>query len=106
MVTINNRVEIESIVKEYAELLKQEIKLDRVYLFGSYAKGTYNDNSDIDIAVVADDFTGDRFEDSLKLRKLRRRIDCRIEPHPIKSDRFDLLNPFIREIVNTGIRIM
>lgn len=106
MATIHDRLEVEKIVKEYAELLKQEVSLDQVYMFGSYAKGTYNDNSDIDIAVVARDFTGDRFEDSLKLRKLRRKIDCRIEPHPIKSENFDMTNPFIREIVDTGIRIV
>ena len=106
MATINDRLDVEKIAKEYAELLKHEFRLDKMYTFGSYAKGTYNDNSDIDIAVVAHDFTGDRFEDSLKLRKLRRKIDCRIEPHPIKSDNFDITNPFIREILNTGIRIV
>ncbi len=106
MATIHDRLKVERIVKEYAELLKKELSLDQVYMFGSYAKGTYDDNSDIDVAVVAHDFTGDRFEDSLKLRKLRRKIDCRIEPHPIKSDSFDMTNPFIREIVDNGVKIV
>ncbi len=106
MAANHDRLEVERIVKEYVELLKKEVALEQVYMFGSYAKGTYDDNSDIDVAVVAHDFTGDRFEDSLKLRKIRRKIDYRIEPHPIKSDSFNTMNPFIREIVDTGVRIV
>ncbi|MCC8082115.1 MAG: nucleotidyltransferase domain-containing protein [Lachnospiraceae bacterium] len=49
----------------------------RVYLFGSFAKGTYNDDSDYDFYVVVPDDAGDKIELSQKayksLRGIRRR---------------------------------
>lgn len=38
--------------------------------------------------------------------KLRRSIDLRIEPHPIKEQDFNSSNPFAFEIKNTGIEIV
>lgn len=106
MASYINREKIEKIAKQYAELVKTEISIDSVYLYGSYAKGTDSEDSDIDIAVVGEDFIGDPVEDTLKLMKLRRKIDKRIEPHPFKSIDFDISNPYVLEIINTGIRII
>lgn len=102
---INNKT-IEYIVEQYAKLVMKELKVTNIYLYGSYAKGTYNGDSDIDIAVVAEDFTGNTTEDTLKLMRIRRKVDNRIEPHPFKSSDFDLSNPYIQEIVITGIKIV
>ena len=63
-------------------------------IYGSYVKGTYTSDSDIDIAVVGDDFTGDLIEDTLMLMRIRRKIDNRIEPRPFKTCDFNLSNPF------------
>ena len=98
--------DIEIIAQKYAELIRKEINLKTVYLYGSFAKGNNNEDSDIDIAVVADDFTGDPVEDRLKLMRIRRKVDTRIEPHPFCSSDFKLSNPFVREIIETGIKIM
>ena len=38
--------------------------------------------------------------------KLSRKIDLRIEPHPIKELDFNSLNPFAYEIKNTGIEVL
>ncbi len=38
--------------------------------------------SDIDVAVVGDNFTGDPVEDILTHMRMRRKIDYRIEPRP------------------------
>lgn len=97
---------IEQIAKEFADILKNEMHINSVYLCGSYAKGTDTADSDIDIAVVGDDFSGDVIEDTFKLMKIRRRVDTRIEPHPFKSSEFNQSNSFVREIVATGIRIV
>ncbi len=37
--------------------------------------------------------------------RLRRKIDLRIEPHPIKEQDFNSMNPFAYEIAKTGIEI-
>lgn len=51
----------EARVKEAAELIKRfledrNITADRIIIFGSYAKGNYTKDSDVDIAVVSRDF--------------------------------------------------
>lgn len=97
---------IEEIARRYTEVVMNEIKISQAYLYGSYVKGNNNEDSDIDIAIVGDVFTGDKVDDMLRLMKLRRKVDNRIEPHPFKSDEFDISNPFINEIVTTGIRII
>ena len=39
-------------------LEKQGVRASHVILFGSYAKGTWHEGSDIDVVVVSDDFAG------------------------------------------------
>lgn len=95
---------IDSIMK-YVEKIREYYNVEAIILFGSYAKGTENEDSDIDIAVVSNDFK-DLIEDGAKLIGLTWKIDTRIEPHPIISEDFEAgSNPFIREIINTGIKV-
>ena len=76
-----------NIAKEYLSSLPPELDVRRAYIFGSYAKGTQREESDIDIAVVfghMDNF----FEMQMELFRRRRKIDLRIEPHPFDVDDF------------------
>jgi predicted nucleotidyltransferase len=82
------------------------MQISAVYLFGSYAKNSNNFDSDIDVAVISDCFTDDPVANTLKLMKLRRKVDIRIESHPFTTAEFVASNPFVSEIVNTGIRIL
>ncbi|HEY5560274.1 MAG TPA: nucleotidyltransferase domain-containing protein [Clostridiaceae bacterium] len=95
MASFINNSKIEYIVKTYAELVKKELSVSSIYLYGSYAKGNYSEDSDIDIAVIGDDFVGDPIDDTLRLMRIRRKVDNRIEPHPFKSSDFDLSNPYV-----------
>lgn len=106
MANNTDRERVEEIAKIYTSIVKSEINIVAAYLYGSYAKGNYTDDSDIDIAIVGDGFTGDNIDDTMKLMRLRRKVDNRIEPHPFKSDEFDISNPFVKEIITTGIRII
>lgn len=101
-----NIKEIELIAKKYAELVKQEMNVASIYLYGSYVKGTNSKDSDIDIAIIGDEFTGDPVEDTMKLMKIRRKVDIRIEPHPFSVEDFDYTNDYVQEILDTGIKIM
>ncbi|MEZ0537221.1 nucleotidyltransferase domain-containing protein [Caldicellulosiruptoraceae bacterium PP1] len=76
------------------------------YLFGSYVKGTFNEDSDIDIAIVSEQFTGDIIEDTFRLMRFRRDIDLRIEPHPFTPNDFVDDNPLVSEIKKYGIKII
>jgi len=91
------------IVKAYKCLLKDHFPLGKVYLFGSYAKGTNREDSDIDVAIVVKKMDGDFFLVNPLLWKLRRQIDDRIEPILIESD-FDEAG-FLEEIQKNGIEV-
>ncbi len=99
-VTTESAVEL---VKKYIQELKENnIHIQEAYIFGSYARGNPNEESDIDIALVSNVFTGDRFEDRRKIVPLRRKIDNRIEPIPFRPEDFQKGGNFIDEIKKTG----
>lgn len=106
MADIDIRRVITGIALKYAEVLKHEYHLQSVYLYGSYAKDNDNQDSDIDLAIVTDDFSGDIVDDTFKLLKYRRLVDNRIEPHPFLAKEFTTDNPMAREVMETGIRVM
>ncbi|MCF8305480.1 MAG: nucleotidyltransferase domain-containing protein [Ignavibacteriales bacterium] len=91
-------------VKQYIMVIPKDLGVKKVYLFGSFAKGKGKDDSDIDIALILENMS-DFFYVQKQLMKLRRKIDLRIEPHPIKEQDFNALNPFAYEIEKTGIAI-
>ena len=66
--------------KKYANAVVSEFSPNAIILYGSYVNGNPNKDSDIDIAVVFDDFRGDRLETSAKLWSLTRNISTYIEP--------------------------
>lgn len=107
MVTKSNIKTILGIILRYIDLLRREkIKFSKVYLFGSYVKGNYNPDSDIDLAIVLDKKKIDRFKERLRLMKLRWDVDLRIEPHPFSREDLDQTNPLIEEITTTGKKIV
>lgn len=71
----------------------------RIFLFGSYAKGNFKEDSDIDIAVVLKNFSS-QSDMQLELMRLRRKIDSRIEPHPFRESEFERSNPIVNEILS------
>jgi predicted nucleotidyltransferase len=97
---------IKSIKRYLAELKKNDINVLGAYLFGSYLKGIPDKWSDIDIAILTDKFIGDRFDFTLFLMKIARKIDCNIEPHPYLVNEFNKRDPFAAEIIRTGARIL
>ena len=98
--------EIMDIVNQYVVKVCENYKVETIILFGSYAKGTNHQDSDIDIAIITDDFENSIFDEELNLTKLRRNIDLRIEPHLFRVEEFNNIEtPLIQEIVDTGIRV-
>lgn len=91
-------------VKEYKLLLRNYFPLEKVYLFGSYAKDTNRADSDIDVAIVVSHIDGDYFSIHPLLWKLRRQIDDRIEPILIERDNDK--GDFLSEIQKYGIEIV
>jgi len=68
------------IAKLYAQKVKAHMPVSMVVLYGSHARGTAKKDSDIDIAVVVDKFSGDYLKTSAELFNLVRTVNKRIEP--------------------------
>jgi uncharacterized protein len=95
----------ETAIKYVNFLRKGNPKIIKAYLFGSYAKGNDGPDSDMDIAIIFEDFP-DSFDMQVELMKLRRKFDMRIEPHPFRETDFNLSNPIANEILKTGLEIV
>jgi len=93
-----------NLANNYAVVVNAKYKYLKIYLFGSYAKGNFNDDSDIDIAVVFKDYNN-LMDMQLELMRLRRKIDSRIEPHPFRESEFQPSNPIVSEIIKYGQEI-
>lgn len=92
------------IAKRYLAAVGAKYQIENAFLFGSYAKGTNHADSDIDLAIVVKS-ADDIIELQIQLMQLRSDDDLMIEPHPIRSDDFDLTNPIVAEIKKYGIKI-
>ena len=90
------------LARKYKEAVAEKLPLKALYLYGSYSKGTYTEDSDIDIAVVVDYLSDNYFEDTPLLWKLRRKVSNLIEPVLLTDD---MNNPLYCEIKATGILI-
>ena len=98
--------EIADIIEKYIAIIKENYDVVAIILFGSYAKGTEHEDSDIDIAVITDDIKTDTFDEEVKLMILRKGIDYRIEPHIITvGDYENDETHFVVEVKNTGIKV-
>jgi len=49
------------------EFARRKLSLDKVVLFGSYAKGNYQIDSDIDLIIISRDFRGKDLFERVKL---------------------------------------
>ncbi len=97
-----------STIKKIADDIRLSgIHLNRVILYGSYAKNKQHDWSDIDVAFVADEFTSIGFEDvGLFAAQLIKYPKLDIQPRTYNTKDFSIdRDPFVEEILNTGIEI-
>lgn len=77
-----DKEKVRRLVEEYAKLVVSNMVVNKIILYGSYARGDFRKDSDIDVAVVVprSSISDDILEDMAKLFKLRRSISNDIEP--------------------------
>ena len=97
--------DIEQVIRRFLKALEPRARVRGAYLFGSQVKGTASEWSDIDLAVVSPDFSGDLISERLLLMKLAIQSDNRIEPRPFRPEDFDAADPLVDEILRTGIPV-
>ena len=83
----------------YKAAVAERLPLKALYLYGSFSKGTYNADSDIDIAVIVERLNDDYFADTPLLWKLKRKISNLIEPVLLTEDK---TNPLYSDILKTA----
>jgi uncharacterized protein len=99
--------QIRPVIEKYINALEENhIHILRAVLFGSYADGRADKWSDIDIALVSEVFNGDRFDDRGKIRKITLSVSSDLSPLPFRPEDFMPENPFVKEIIEKGIRIV
>ena len=98
--------QIELIVNKYVSaIMAKNIRIEKAILFGSYAKGNANKNSDIDIALISPDFGKDYFEEAVMLKEISEAIDIDISPRPYSIDEYEKADPgqfLYDEIIKKG----
>ncbi|OGP59024.1 MAG: hypothetical protein A2V67_08440 [Deltaproteobacteria bacterium RBG_13_61_14] len=93
-------------IREFLNMLRhQDIRVDQAYWFGSRAQGQGTRYSDLDVAVISPDLSGNRFRDSLRIIEATPEAEAHIEVHPFRPEDFTEDDPFAAEIMRTGIRI-
>ena len=83
------------------EIKKSGIEPTRIVLFGSYAKGNVHGQSDIDLAIWADAFTGSIVEDCMPFQNILTRFPL-VQLQTYQTGETEMEDPFIREILSTG----
>ena len=94
------------IIIKYIQELSKEISIDKVIIFGSYAKNTYNKDSDIDIAIFSKDFkTTSIIEDMSFLLIKTSGLGIDLQPQPFTLDDYSNPDGLVKEILDTGIEL-
>lgn len=98
---VRSEAEVRKIINQFITYLNRQIRITKVVLFGSYARGTATEESDIDIAVESPDFHQSYIEAWQRLYRSvwRSGVDPALEPRPLHAG----LSPFLyEEIMKNG----
>ena len=90
--------------QNYVNNVSKKYELTQAFIFGSYAKGNYRSDSDIDVAVVLKNVPN-LFDAQIDLLHLRKDEDLQIEPHPFRDTDFNTDDPFVNEILQAGFEL-
>jgi predicted nucleotidyltransferase len=95
-------------VEKYVADVKNIYPIDKVYLYGSYAKGTQRWDSDVDLCFFLRGIDSRQSTDvGITLLGMTRKYDPRIciEPRVFPVSELGNDNPFVKEVLRTGYEI-
>lgn len=97
------RQDILKSVREFVESAnEQNITIEKILLFGSYAKGNPHEYSDIDLAVFSKQFTNIHFENNKLIQFTKRLPQMQLHLYPLRELEED---PFVNEIKKHAVNI-
>ena len=87
-------------LRELANLLKSEHKVNKVYLYGSFARGDFNEGSDIDLIIVGE-FQGKMPQ---RIKKFFDLTSLPVEPLVYTEAEFEQMKqrPFLKQVLATA----
>lgn len=101
MAEIDDSILVE--IQDFQNELSRKYKLKYIFLYGSYADGTNDEWSDIDIAVILDDSNSY----SREIFSIGKEFDTRFDALGFSAYDFEhSLLPIIPEIKNKGLQIL
>jgi len=98
-------------IREITELIKEAVPVERIYLFGSYAYGEPNEDSDYDFFVVIPDGGMRAIDAAFQARRSFSKLGYQRKPIDLLADyktRFNersRLNTMERKIYNDGVML-
>ena len=93
-------------IKRFKQSIKSGLNVKKVILFGSYARGNYTDNSDIDVCIIAENISNNYLA-MLQIAPKVIDIDVRMEPVVFSNEEFSESNLYglLKEVKNYGIEV-
>jgi len=98
---------VNKLVESYAHDVSSVLPVDKVVLFGSHAKGIATVQSDIDVCFFLSSFNNRRRVDILKdlLGLMHKYKRIHFEPIVFPTSELQNDNPFVKEILRTGVEV-
>lgn len=92
------------LVRRYKEIIAPRFdSAMKVMMFGSYAKGTPNEWSDIDVAVIVPKIDQSKWMDTaVSLNRAVDTVSCYLEPILLENGED---SPIYREVMRTGVAV-
>ena len=99
---------IMQVLANYVNDVKNIFSIEKVYLYGSYAKGLANEYSDIDVCFFLSTFGSKRSVDIVTelLTIAGKYSDYYIEPRAFPFTEIENNNPFVKEVLRTGYEVL
>ena len=86
--------------------LLENLTIEQLIVFGSQVTGKAKQYSDIDIAVISNDFGKDYWEEEKQVSQIVKSIDSRFEVHVFNPGDFsNTLDPLVSEIHKFGVTV-
>lgn len=97
-----NREALLALLRQRVTELRDQLPVERVVLFGSYAKGRQTVASDIDLLVI---YAGQSRADAYALVKRALNIP-RLEPHVYTEEEYEAVRTTVERMIHDGILVV
>jgi predicted nucleotidyltransferase len=102
---VTTAAELNEAIAKFVALLEKGIRIEAIVLFGSHARGTAHEDSDIDLAVISPDFEGlpiNKRQEIIADLSVRRPRDLSPIGYPSSAYHNPGRHSFLGEIIRTG----